>query len=215
MTPQSGSRSRLRRRARGRKSATSSPRCNARTPARHSGRAGIGRRQTVRGVFSATQIARQLGVAFTTRRDRAHLLGVEAPARALKPHDGPHGRFDSAWGLFYTGSRIRFSLKTHGRASRLPASAGPDHTSDRAGVRACNSKDRNTHANLKAAFAGESQANRRYLYFAPKPTSRTNASRGVPFDRGRRDRARSRTISSISSLRDPAPISRSAARAIT
>jgi len=25
-----------------------------------------------------------------------------------------------------------------------------------------------THANLKAAFAGESQANRRYLYFAQK-----------------------------------------------
>ena len=27
-------------------------------------------------------------------------------------------------------------------------------------------KDTKTHANLKAAFAGESQANRRYLYFA-------------------------------------------------
>ena len=29
-------------------------------------------------------------------------------------------------------------------------------------------KNSKTHANLKAAFAGESQANRRYLYFAQK-----------------------------------------------
>jgi rubrerythrin len=29
-------------------------------------------------------------------------------------------------------------------------------------------KDTKTHANLKEAFAGESQANRRYLYFAQK-----------------------------------------------
>ena len=29
-------------------------------------------------------------------------------------------------------------------------------------------KDSKTHGNLKAAFAGESQANRRYLYFAAK-----------------------------------------------
>ena len=29
-------------------------------------------------------------------------------------------------------------------------------------------KESKTHANLKAAFAGESQANRRYLYFAAK-----------------------------------------------
>ncbi len=29
-------------------------------------------------------------------------------------------------------------------------------------------KDSKTHGNLKAAFAGESQANRRYLYFASK-----------------------------------------------
>src|ERR1700709_2757675 len=29
-------------------------------------------------------------------------------------------------------------------------------------------KDTRTHENLKAAFAGESQANRRYLYFAQK-----------------------------------------------
>jgi len=29
-------------------------------------------------------------------------------------------------------------------------------------------KDTKTHDNLKAAFAGESQANRRYLYFAAK-----------------------------------------------
>ena len=29
-------------------------------------------------------------------------------------------------------------------------------------------KDTKTHENLKAAFAGESQANRRYLYFAAK-----------------------------------------------
>jgi rubrerythrin len=29
-------------------------------------------------------------------------------------------------------------------------------------------KESRTHANLKAAFAGESQANRRYLYFAAK-----------------------------------------------
>jgi len=31
-------------------------------------------------------------------------------------------------------------------------------------------KGSKTHGNLKAAFAGESQANRRYLYFAAKPT---------------------------------------------
>src|SRR5437870_13652488 len=31
-----------------------------------------------------------------------------------------------------------------------------------------NLKDTKTHENLKAAFAGESQANRRYLYFASK-----------------------------------------------
>jgi len=29
-------------------------------------------------------------------------------------------------------------------------------------------RDTRTHANLKEAFAGESQANRRYLYFAQK-----------------------------------------------
>ena len=33
-------------------------------------------------------------------------------------------------------------------------------------------KGTKTHDNLKAAFAGESQANRRYLYFAAAPTSR-------------------------------------------
>lgn len=32
-------------------------------------------------------------------------------------------------------------------------------------------KNSKTHANLKAAFAGESQANRRYLYFAQKAVS--------------------------------------------
>ena len=31
-----------------------------------------------------------------------------------------------------------------------------------------NLKGTKTHENLKAAFAGESQANRRYLYFATK-----------------------------------------------
>ncbi len=32
-------------------------------------------------------------------------------------------------------------------------------------------KGSKTEANLKDAFAGESQANRRYLYFAAKPTA--------------------------------------------
>src|ERR1700761_2218443 len=38
----------------------------------------------------------------------------------------------------------------------------------RRGVRTMGLKGSQTEANLKAAFAGESQANRRYLYFAQK-----------------------------------------------
>ena len=53
----------------------------------------------------------------------------------------------------------------------------------------CNSKDSKTEGNLKAAFAGESQANRRYLYFAARPTSKARTTcRGIPLDRGRRNR---------------------------
>ena len=37
-------------------------------------------------------------------------------------------------------------------------------------------KGTKTHDNLKAAFAGESQANRRYLYFAAK-AERSHANR--------------------------------------
>jgi rubrerythrin len=39
-----------------------------------------------------------------------------------------------------------------------------------------NLKGSRTHENLKAAFAGESQANRRYLYFAAK-AERSHANR--------------------------------------
>ena len=41
-----------------------------------------------------------------------------------------------------------------------------------------NLKGTKTHENLKHAFAGESQANRRYLYFARAATPR--ASTGIP-----------------------------------
>ena len=37
-------------------------------------------------------------------------------------------------------------------------------------------KGTKTHDNLKAAFAGESQANRRYLYFATRPTSKARTT---------------------------------------
>ena len=55
-------------------------------------------------------------------------------------------------------------------------------------------KGTKTHENLKAAFAGESQANRRYLYFAAQGRRRRVKRRvgGVPLDRGRRDRPRAR-----------------------
>ncbi len=46
-------------------------------------------------------------------------------------------------------------------------------------------KGSKTHENLKAAFAGESQANRRYLYFAAKADVEgpERRRRGVPLDR--------------------------------
>ena len=37
-------------------------------------------------------------------------------------------------------------------------------------------KGSKTEGNLKAAFAGESQANRRYLYFATRPTSKARTT---------------------------------------
>ena len=37
-----------------------------------------------------------------------------------------------------------------------------------------NLKGTSTEKNLKDAFAGESQANRRYLYFAPRRTSKAS-----------------------------------------
>ncbi len=79
-------------------------------------------------------------------------------------------------------------------------------------------KGTKTHDNLKAAFAGESQANRRYLYFAAKadvegPERRLGA---VPLHRRRRDRA-TRTATSSTSRRwaTRRPTCRSAARATT
>ena len=65
------------------------------------------------------------------------------------------------------------------RASDLPRSlrrlldlivirSEPASTSPRSTYRCPSSTERKTHDNLKEAFAGESQANRRYLYFAQK-----------------------------------------------
>ena len=55
-------------------------------------------------------------------------------------------------------------------------------------------KGTRTHDNLKAAFAGESQANRRYLYFASKADveGQNDVAASVPLDRRRRDRPRAR-----------------------
>ena len=55
-------------------------------------------------------------------------------------------------------------------------------------------KGTRTHDNLKAAFAGESQANRRYLYFANKADveGQNDIAARVPLDRRRRDRPRAR-----------------------
>ena len=41
-------------------------------------------------------------------------------------------------------------------------------------------KDTKTHSNLKDAFAGESQANRRYLYFANKAARRRKVKPAMP-----------------------------------
>ena len=47
-------------------------------------------------------------------------------------------------------------------------------------------KGSKTEGNLKAAFAGESQANRRYLYFAAKQTWKARMTlRHFPLDGGR------------------------------
>ena len=53
-----------------------------------------------------------------------------------------------------------------------------------------------THENLKEAFAGESQANRRYLYFAQKADVEgyPGRRRAVPLGRRRRDRSRVRPL---------------------
>ncbi len=55
-------------------------------------------------------------------------------------------------------------------------------------------KGTKTHDNLKDAFAGESQANRRYLYFANKADieGQNDVAGAVPLDRRRRDRPRAR-----------------------
>ena len=55
-------------------------------------------------------------------------------------------------------------------------------------------KGTKTHDNLKAAFAGESQANRRYLYFANKADveGQNDVAARVPLDGRRRDRPRAR-----------------------
>ena len=62
------------------------------------------------------------------------------------------------------GRRIR---EFGSAAGRYTGPAGPAPQLDNRRKR-CNSKDRKPKDNLKAAFAGESQANRRYLYFAAK-----------------------------------------------
>ena len=64
-----------------------------------------------------------------------------------------------------------------------------------------NLKGSKTEKNLKDAFAGESQANRRYLYFAAKADVEGLQRRvgGVPLDGGRRDRAMRMATWSISS----------------
>ncbi len=58
-----------------------------------------------------------------------------------------------------------------------------------------NLKGSKTEKNLKDAFAGESQANRRYLYFAAKADVEgyNDVSDRVPFHRRRRDGPRART----------------------
>ena len=79
-------------------------------------------------------------------------------------------------------------------------------------------KGTKTHDNLKAAFAGESQANRRYLYFAQQGRRRRpeRRRRAVPLDRRRRDRAM-RTATSTTSQRSAIrrPTCRSAHAATT
>ena len=52
-----------------------------------------------------------------------------------------------------------------------------------------------TEQNLKDAFAGESQANRRYLYFASKADVEgyNDVAAVFPLDSGRRDRPRARS----------------------
>ena len=54
-------------------------------------------------------------------------------------------------------------------------------------------KGTKTHENLKAAFAGESQANRRYLYFAARPTSKARTTSRRSFARPPRARPATRT----------------------
>ena len=78
-------------------------------------------------------------------------------------------------------------------------------------------KGSKTEGNLKAAFAGESQANRRYLYFAARPTSKARTT--SPRCSARRPKARramrtaTSNISKQSAIRPPA--CRSANRATT
>src|SRR6266511_1944064 len=73
------------------------------------------------------------------------------------------------------GSRCRGSRSTSGgcatsapRRSRPPPERSPARSTNTRRSTMPKLKDTTTHDNLKTAFAGESQANRRYLYFAQK-----------------------------------------------
>ena len=60
-------------------------------------------------------------------------------------------------------------------------------------------KDTKTHDNLKHAFAGESQANRRYLYFARRADIEGYPEIGGPLPRHRRGRDRPRASATSTS----------------
>ena len=62
-------------------------------------------------------------------------------------------------------------------------------------------KGSKTHENLKAAFAGESQANRRYLYFAKAPTSKATPRSPATSATPPRARPATRTATSTTSRR--------------
>jgi len=78
-------------------------------------------------------------------------------------------------------------------------------------------KGTKTHDNLKAAFAGESQANRRYLYFANKADVEGQNDVAALFRSTAEARPVTRTATSTTSRRSATrrPTCRSAARART